>query len=242
MGEQFEILCEWGEQGVLTMSSRADVIVVVDVLSFSTSVAIAVARGASIVPCRCGDSEAGALARSTGAELAAPRGESRYSLSPVSYLDVPRGTRVVLPSPNGATLSVAAGDLPTLTGSFRNAAATARAAAAIGRRVAIVPAGERWPDGSLRPALEDWLGAGAIAAACDGGLSPEAQAAADAFVAAEPALLERISDSQSGRELIELAYVRDVELACEVDVSVCVPEIKGGAYVARASERQPSVL
>jgi len=53
--------------------------------------------------------------------------------------------------------------------------------------VAVIASGERWPDGSLRPALEDLLGAGAVLAALRkqhaGPLSPEAAEAADCFEA-----------------------------------------------------------
>ena len=89
-------------------------------------------------------------------------GGDTYSLSPAGLLEIPAGTRLVLPSPNGSTLSLATRGTPTLAGCLRNSRSVAAYAGRLGRRVAVIPCGERWPDGSLRPAVEDLVGAGTI--------------------------------------------------------------------------------
>jgi 2-phosphosulfolactate phosphatase len=208
----------------------SDVIVVVDVLSFTTCVDVATSRGALIYPARSRGRVTDRLAAEVDAQLAGPRGKAEYSLSPASYLDVPAGMRVVLPSPNGSTVSRAAESKPTLAGCLRNASAVADAARSFGSAVAVIPAGERWEDGSLRPCLEDWLGAGAIIQELRGSLSPEARAAAATFRACRPEIGSLIRDCLSGRELIEWGYESDVDLACELDVSRCVPRLIDGAF------------
>jgi len=156
---EFDIRCEWGEQGVRHLAPISDAVIIVDVLSFSTAVTVAVGRGAIVYPYGKRDGSEVPYAASLKAKLAGPRGKARYSLSPASFADVPSGTRIVLPGPNGATLTLLAGSLPTFAGCLRNAKAVAAAAVRCGKRIAVIPAGERWKaDGSLRPAIEDWIG------------------------------------------------------------------------------------
>ncbi|MEO1070051.1 MAG: 2-phosphosulfolactate phosphatase, partial [Cyanobacteria bacterium J06638_6] len=159
---EFDVRCEWGQQGVLQLAPINDVVIIVDVLSFSTCVDIATGRGAIAFPYQWRDGSAQTFAQSMHAELATKRGTGQYSLSPASLLSIPQGTRLVLPSPNGSTLSLATGKTPTIAGCLRNAKAVASAAMSYGQKIAVIPAGERWSDGSLRPALEDLIGAGAV--------------------------------------------------------------------------------
>ncbi|MDE0502527.1 MAG: hypothetical protein OXI86_00490, partial [Candidatus Poribacteria bacterium] len=91
----YDIRCEWGEGGVLELSRTSDVVIIVDVLSFSTCVDIAVARGAAVYPYPWKDNRAREFATAVGAELAVPRGTGRYSLSPASFLDIPPDTKIV---------------------------------------------------------------------------------------------------------------------------------------------------
>ena len=229
---EFDIRCEWGEPGIARLASISDAIVIVDVLSFSTSVDIAVANGADVYPYDRRDESAAAYARTHDAVLAGAfdAADSVYSLSPASLLGIPAGTRLVLPSPNGATLSLATGQVPTLAGCLRNAEAVARAALAFGPRIGVVPAGERWPEGSLRAALEDWIGAGAVVHYLTGSRSPEAKAAAAMFRWARTRLGEHLSQCSSGKECRARGRARDVDLAAALNVSSVAPILRGGAY------------
>lgn len=228
---EFEIRCEWGAQGLAQLAPVSDVVVIVDVLSFSTAVDIATARGAQVYPYRFYDASAKMFADSIGAILAgAKRSAAQYTLSPQSLETIPHDARLVLPSPNGATLTLATGETPTLTGCLRNASAVAYAARAFGKRIAIIPAGEQWSDGTLRPALEDWLGAGAILDELDGNFSPEARAARTAFRELVHDLSAVLHNCSSGKELVAQGFARDIELAAAWNTSTTAPRFRGSAY------------
>jgi len=231
--QEFDIRCEWGEHGVAALAPISDAVIIVDVLSFSTSVEIAVRNGAWVFPCRWRDEQAVDFAASVKAELAEPRRtSSRYSLSPASLLHIMPGTRLVLPSPNGATLTLAARPTPVFAGCLRNAEAVALAARKVGSRIAVIAAGERWPDDhSLRPSFEDLAGAGAIISYLNGRPSPEAAGATAAFREAKSRLSEFLHHCSSGKELIERGFEQDVALAAEFNVSDCAPVLTGEAYV-----------
>jgi 2-phosphosulfolactate phosphatase len=239
----FDVRCEWGQQGVAQLAPISDVVIIVDVLSFSTSVDMATSRGAVIFPYRRHEATTAVFAASVGAIVAVRCGEPGYSLWPQSLLHLPTGTRLVLPSPDGATLTVGTGKVPTLAGCVRNAQAVAVAAQRYGQRIAVVPAGERWPsDGSLRPAFEDWVGAGAIISALEGTRSPEAQAASSAFRSVQADLTGLLQSCGSGQELLARGFAQDVALASACNASMCVPVCRDGAYVQEGHQvlRGPS--
>jgi 2-phosphosulfolactate phosphatase len=233
----YDIRLEWGAEGVDVLAPECGVLVIVDVLSFSTAVDIAVARGARILPLPWRDERAAAAARAAGALLG---GETSWSLRPSSLLDITAGTLLALPSPNGATLCARATAAGTrvLAGCLRNARSVATRALTVagGRPVGVIAAGERWAvDGRpLRPSVEDHLGAGAIVAALrvlDGGVpSPEAALAAAAALATDD-LPTAVAECSSGRELIGWDRPRDVVLAGELDVSTAAPVLVDGVLV-----------
>lgn len=229
---EFDVRCEWGLAGMAHLLPVSDVIVIVDVLSFTTCVDIAVANGALVYPFDGRGDAAAAYAAELDAHLARHRQVpgSWYSLSPASLLDIPPGTRLVLPSPNGAALSLASGPLPTLSGCLRNAQAVALRAQSLGRRISVIAAGERWTDGSLRPGLEDLLGAGAVIDHLTGRRSPEAAAAWAAYRELKDNLVENLAQCSSGKELAGRGYSQDVALAAALNDSQFAPILVAGAY------------
>jgi len=231
---------DWGPTGAT--ATATDLAVVVDVLSFSTTLAVAVERGIEVLPFGWRDDRAASYAEQNGAVLAVGRLEARsapgvgVSLSPASLLAVSGVDRIVLPSPNGSSISfgLAKTGAGVVGGALRNRRAVASYVARQGGTVTVVAAGERWPDDSLRPAVEDLWGAGAVLAALvDLGvddLSPEARMAEAAYRAAEPVLAQAMRDCASGRELVAGGFAEDVEVAAALDASDVVPVLVGQSF------------
>jgi 2-phosphosulfolactate phosphatase len=229
----FSVRFEWGEQGVIRLAPVSDAVIVVDVFSFATSVEIATSRGAVVFPYSGSAAEMEAFATARNA-IAAQRGpqQSGYSLSPTSLRALTSGTRLVLASRNGAVLSLMAAPTPVFAGCLRNARAVAEAAQEVGDRIAVIAGGERWlPGGTLRPAFEDLLGAGAIIEHLGGTLSPEAKSARAVYRQLLPTLEAELHNSISGKELKSRGFANDVTLAAQLNISKCVPRLESdGAY------------
>lgn len=230
----YRVRFEWGAEGVRRLAPLSGVVVVVDVCSFTTCVDIAVSRGAIVFPFRGKGESALGFARSVNALLAGKRGETP-SLSPHSLLALPQHSRIVLPSLNGSVCSAIAHEAGAVTvaGCLRNAIAVSDY---INTRyaddtISVVACGEQWANGELRPAIEDWIAAGAILHSFDPAqLSPEAGIAVGAFRAAERDLQAIIEACTSGRELAAKGFGEDVRLASEWNVSKAVPVLHDGAY------------
>jgi len=230
---------ERGRHGTREAALRGDILVIVDTLSFSTAAATAVHHGATIYPCARGD-DRHAIARHIGGEATVARqdvpAKGRFSLSPLTYLNLQPGTRIVVASPNGATCSRYARDVPQLlVGALVNARAVADILTHLldkaDRCITVIACGERWvpstEDGDLRVAIEDDLGAGAILSCLDMDKSPEARACEGAFLRLKDHLAEILRGCGSGRELREVGFAGDVDHASQLDLYDAVPVMRG---------------
>jgi 2-phosphosulfolactate phosphatase len=172
------------------------------------------------------------------------------SLSPISLLAHDPSVPIVLPSPNGATCTLAeagagpeagagAGAATVIAGCLRNAAAIAEWVDESYGSVTVIACGERWPDGSLRPCTEDVIGAGAILSHLaegtgEGEVSPESRMAMAAFEAAAADLAGILRDSASGRDLVTHGFATDVQDAAALNQSSIVPILRDRSFVAAA--------
>ena len=230
--QRLNVDCQWGLNGLRAIAG-GNIVVIVDVLSFSTATTVAVAREAEIIACEWNDERAAALAAQEKAQLASKRGRGPFSLAPASLKRITKGTRLVLPSPNGSTLAWAARQLDAaavVVGCLRNAVAVAGWASREGPDVSIIAAGERWDDGTIRFAIEDWLGAGAIISRITGNRSPEAESAAASFERLRYSIHRTLASCPSGRELIDAGYPDDIDIAAELDADGAVPVLHGNAF------------
>jgi len=235
----FQCRMDWGVKGVEEASIRGDIIIIIDVLSFSSAVTNALHNGVIIYPFpRTGDiNEFGKL---VGAEVcimerARARELGLPSLSTTSFNEKHRGEKYVLSSINGATcVKVASESSTILIGSLLNVSAISGVSNKLqketNKNITVIACGERWKNKNkdeepreLRPCIEDYLAAGAILEKLEGTKSSEARVCVSAFLNSKSELNELIFDSSSGRELIKIEFAEDVEFACQLDLFTEVP-------------------
>lgn len=233
---------DWGVAGAAELSRFCAALVVVDVLSFTTAVEVAVARGMRVHPFPWGAQADEYAARVGGVAAVGRRAvtpDHPWSLSPATLRGAPVVPDLVLPSPNGSTIcaTASATGLPVVAACLRNAPAAGRWLVEQGYGTAdapigVIASGERWPDGTLRPCVEDQLGAAAVLDALSdvpARLSVEA-AVVLAALASLPDVPAAVRGCVSGRELSAYGFAGDVEIATQLGVSDVVPVLRNGVF------------
>lgn len=202
----YQVRLEWGVAGLARLAP-SDIVVVVDVLRFSSTVIQSVERDETV------EMDAAAHAVSiNGAAVVDAANESSAT--------------VLL----GALRNPAAVARAVLAVQQERGSRTSVAVIACGELES------RSPDASLRFGVEDLLGAGAvIAALSDIGIdhsSPDAAVAGEGFRALRGAARHLLTASGSGRELDDLGRRDEVLAAAAVDAASVVPVLRGGRFVA----------
>ncbi|WP_442797046.1 2-phosphosulfolactate phosphatase [Pantoea vagans] len=234
--ERFSVRLEWGTAAISYAAKDVECIVIVDVMSFSTCVSLAVDNGAQVYPYPWKDASAISFASSIGARVGSYdrlSDANGFSLSPASIRKIEAGEKLVLPSPNGSAISFLARDVDAgvtvFSGCFRNLTQTAKACRDF-RRILVIPCGERWPNGTIRPAIEDYAAAGGIIAAIGHDrCSPEA---AGAVAAWQQLNLLSLRECASALELQQRGFQEDVDLCLDLDSATRVCQLQGDFYTA----------
>ncbi|MHA6530255.1 2-phosphosulfolactate phosphatase [Paenibacillus sp. BAC0078] len=249
----YGVKLDWGATGARMASQRGDIVIIVDVLSFSSTVVTATQHQARIFPFPPPiNEEAKAFAKAKHAEIVWGRAEAvregGHSLSPLSFGAADQARNFVLCSVNGALCTSVASQVPALLiGCLLNASAVARIANQFSQEqnkdITVIACGEKWTDvnlqeNNLRPSIEDYLAAGMILSQLHGSKSPEAEVCIGAYEYSKPNLQELIWESASGRELRERGYEQDVRYCCQMDTSNTVPHLQEQCFVDASSLRK----
>ncbi|TCO50731.1 2-phosphosulfolactate phosphatase [Actinocrispum wychmicini] len=223
----FGVRLEWGLDGVEALAPHCTVLIIVDVLCFTTSLDMIVGQGGRI----------NLRPFSPQATTGLRRPSALRSVQP--------GDEITMTSPNGGRLCEHAAQwTKVMAGCLRNAAAVADKAIDLADRgpIGIVPAGEQWgvnmfegrTEGRMRVAIEDYLGAGALVsellALGYNPASPEAALAATTYRTAEPYLGDLLGGCGSGLELGERGLSEDIALAGQTNVSKAAPHLVNGVF------------
>ena len=203
----YQVRLEWGTAGLARLAP-ADIVVIVDVLRFSSR-----------------------IVKALEGEVEYPLDDAARELSPtgveIALLAAEQTSSIIL---LGALTNASAVADAVLAAQARRRARTSVAIIAAGDR------GSSRLDGDTRFAVEDFLGAGAIIdALAAGGIdhtSPEAAAAGESFAALRRALRHLLAASGSGRELLAHGATAEVVDAAALNTSTIVPVLTNGVFRA----------
>ena len=203
---RYQLRFDWGQEGLRRLAP-ADVVVVVDVLRFSSTVSARIVGGETVPH----DDAAHAVSRN-GAAVASAAADA--------------GAVVFLGCLRNATAVAHA----VLAEQNRRAARTSINVIAAGELSGQGDAAV------LRFSVEDQLGAGAVFGALEAlGLdhsSPEAAAASESFRGLRSAVRHLLTASGSGQELLEADRRAEVLAAAAHDADDAVPVLRGGVWRA----------
>lgn len=201
----YQVRLEWGVDGLARLAP-SDIVVVVDVLRFSSTVIQAVERGGTVAM------DASAHATSINGAVAAEAAARTATVFAGGLRNASAVARAVMAVQH------------------ERGARTSIAVIACGERTG------REPGAPLRFAVEDLLGAGAvIAALSDLGIdhsSPDAAVAGEAFRSLRGAARHLLTASGSGRELDAAGRRDEVLAAAAVDAASVVPVLRDGMFGA----------
>lgn len=200
---RYQLRFDWGLAGLRRLAP-ADVVVVVDVLRFSSTVTARLAAGETVPH----DEGAHAVSRN-GAAIASAVGPDAVVLL-------------------GCLRNASAVARAILAEQGRRAARTSVNIVAAGELAGL------GADAGLRFAVEDQLGAGAVLGALEAlGLdhtSPEAAAASESFRGLRPAVRHLLTASGSGQELLDTGRRDEVLAAAAHDADDVVPALRDGRW------------
>lgn len=233
-----EARLEWGIKGVAAAMRRGDVIIIVDVIRFTSAVVSAASKGHEVVPMPT-DAEARDFAKENGL----PHFDGMGALCPKNFFGI-ASKRIVLPSPNGATLSYnASGNGGAFIASYLNATAAAEeayeSAARAGKNLSFIASGEvgderrvwlpEWEralaGGNELFCVEDFMCAGLVASKIAAEKSPELLSAEMEFQKNAGRLRRTLEESASGIEVMLAGHHEDVTAYSHVDAYRVAPRL-----------------
>ena len=228
-----------GERGARSAARVGSVVVVVDALRASTTIAVLVSMGARVLPVASVEEAA-----SAGTDFRiGERGSAKvagfdFGNSPTEILgnDIPPDSTVALSTTNGTRIvEAASGARAILAGAFVNAgvlAAYLSGGTYDDAEVAVVGCG--WEG---RRSSEDEAAAGAILyrLRCHGAELDGRAARVVGRYLSRP--VEVLHDNSAARRLKRLGYGRDLEFCLAEDTVPVVPRLVGEAFVGRAKDQ-----